>query len=70
MMLKPRLPGLCLATRLFIAYGDFYRLLITFVNSLDPDQTPKNGAPELGRNCSDTLMVFLKEIFESEFLKK
>ena len=55
---------------MFIANYVFCNLLITFVNSLDPDQTPKNGAPELGPNCSDTLMVFLKEIFESEFLKK
>ena len=67
MMLKPRLPGLCLTTCVFIANGDFCRLLITFVNSLDPDQGRKNVEPELGPNCSDTMMVFLKEVFESEF---
>ena len=35
----------------FPASGDFCRLLITFVNSLDPDQAQQNVRPDLDPNC-------------------
>ena len=35
----------------FPASDDFCRLLITFVNSLDPDQAEQNVGPDLGPNC-------------------
>ena len=38
-------------------------LLITFANSLDTDQVRNNVGPDLDPNY-DTLMVFLKDIFE------
>ena len=31
--------------------GYFYRLLITFANSLDPDQARQNVGPDLDPNC-------------------
>ena len=31
--------------------GDFCCLLITFANSLDPDQDRQNVGPDLGPNC-------------------
>ena len=39
-------------------------LLITFANSLDPDQARQNVGPDLDRKQFDTLIVFLKEFFE------
>ena len=36
----------------FLASGDFYSLLITFANSLDPDQDRQNVGPDLGPNRS------------------
>ena len=33
-----------------LASSDFCRLLITFANSLDPDQDRHNGGPDLGSN--------------------
>ena len=39
--------------KLFLASGDFCRILITYANSLDPELDP---------NCL-TLVVFLKDIF-------
>ena len=33
-----------------LASSDFYHLLITFANSLDPDQARPNVGPELGPN--------------------
>ena len=33
------------------ANGDFYCLLITFTNSLDPDQDRQNVGPDLDLNC-------------------
>ena len=33
------------------ACGDFCRLLITFVNSLEPDQVQQNVGPDLDPNC-------------------
>ena len=35
----------------FLTSGDFCRLLITFANSLDPDQDQQNVGPDLGPNC-------------------
>ena len=35
----------------FPAGGDFCRLLITFANSLDPDQARQNVRPDLDPNC-------------------
>ena len=43
-------------------------LLITFTNSLDPDQAQQNVEPNLGLICL-TLMVFLKKFFPQKFLK-
>ena len=34
-----------------LASGDFCRLLITFANSLDPDQDQQNVGPDLDPNC-------------------
>ena len=47
----------------FHASIDFGLLLITFANSLDPDQDQQNVGPDLDPN-SWTLMVFLKVFFE------
>ena len=33
------------------ASGNFCNLLITFVNSLDPDQAQQNTGPDLDPNC-------------------
>ena len=33
------------------ASGNFYHLLITFANSLDPDQARQNVGPDLDPNC-------------------
>ena len=44
-------------------------LLITFVNSLDPDQARQNVGPYLDSNCL-ILMVFLKEFFEKVDFEK
>ena len=35
---------------LFLSSGDFCCLLITFANSLDPDQDRQNVGPDLGLN--------------------
>ena len=34
-----------------VASGDFCHLLITFANSLDPDQALQNVGPDLDPNC-------------------
>ena len=34
-----------------LASSDFCRLLITFTNSLDPDQDRQNVGPDLDSNC-------------------
>ena len=52
-----------------LANGNFCRLLITFANSLDPDQARQNVGPDLDPNCL-TLMVFLKDFFEKKSKKK
>ena len=43
-------------------------LLLTFANSLDPDQALRyvTSVPD----CFDVLIIFLKELFEKEDLKK
>ena len=54
----------------FPARGDLFGLLITFANSLDPDQARQNVGPDLDPNCL-TLMVFLKDCFlKKKKLKK
>ena len=35
---------------IFLASGNFFRLLITFANSLDPDQDRQNVGPDLDPN--------------------
>ena len=35
----------------FLASGDFCHLLITFANSLYPDQNRQNVGPDLDSNC-------------------
>ena len=46
----------------FPASGDFCRLLITFANSLDPDQARQNVGPDLDPNCL-TLWWYSWKIF-------
>ena len=53
----------------FLASRDFCRLLITFTNSLNPDQDRQNVGPDLDPNCL-TLILFLKETFENIILKE
>ena len=48
--------------------GNFCRLLITFVNSLDLDQAQQNVGS--GSKLFDTLIVSLKVIFENVILRK
>ena len=48
------------------ASGDFCRLLITFANSLDPDQARQNVGPVLDSYCL-IMMAFLKR---KQFKKK
>ena len=48
-----------------------YRLLITFENSLYPDQARQNVGYNLDPNCFDTRMISLKEFFKKvDFDKK
>ena len=54
----------------FPASGDFCRLLITFANSLDPDQAWQNVRPDLDPNCLTLLWYPWKIIFEKVNLKK
>ena len=46
----------------FFANANFCHLLITFANSLDPDEDRQKVGPDLGPNCL-TLIVILKEFF-------
>ena len=45
----------------FLDSGDFVwcHVLITFENSLDPDQDQQNAGPDLNLKCFDTLKVFM-----------
>ena len=55
-----------MAINSFPTSDDFCRLVITFANSLDPDQAPSSGS-----KLFDTLKVFLKVFFfEKVNLKK
>ena len=54
-----------LARKLYVfnslpASGNFCHLLITFANSLDPDQACQNVGPDLDPKLFDTLMVLKK----------
>ena len=42
------------------ANGDFCHLLITFANSLNPDQARQNVGPDLDPNCSTPLRYLKK----------
>ena len=44
-------------------------LLITFANSLKPDQAQQNVGLDLDPNCL-TMMVFMKEFFEKDDFEK
>ena len=59
--------GYALRTGIIFAYWS--RLLITFANSMDPEQARQNVWPDLEPTCL-TLMIFLKEIFKKVNLKK
>ena len=55
----------------FLASGNFFRLLIRFAKSLDPDQDRQDVGPDLDPNSlTHTLIVFLKDFFEKVNLKK
>ena len=43
-------------------FAYYCRLLMTFANSLDPDQARQNVGPDLDTNWL-TMMLFLKEFF-------
>ena len=45
-------------------------LFITFANSLDQDQDQQNVCPYLDQETLDTLIVFLKEIFDKDSRRK
>ena len=53
----------------FLASHDFFRLLITFANHLDPEQGQQIDSLYLDPNCL-TLIVFLKEFFEKKWFWK
>ena len=44
-------PDMVKSSNSFHASGDFCHLLITFANSLDPDQERQNVGPDLGQIC-------------------
>ena len=46
----------------FRANGDFCFLLLTFANKLDSIQIKQNIWHDLGPNCFDTVMFFLKDL--------
>ena len=48
---------------------NFYRLLISFANSLDPDQEQQYVGPDLDPNCL-TQIVFMKEFYEKVNFEK
>ena len=48
---------------------DFCHLLISFANSLDPDQDRQYVGPDQDPNCLNALIVFLKDIFKKLILK-
>ena len=55
----------------FPASGEFCCLLITYANSLDPDQDEENVGPDLYVSKPfDTCIVFLKEFLEKVNFEK
>ena len=40
-------------------------LVVTFVNSLEPDQARQDVGPDLDPNCFDSQIVILKDLFFS-----
>ena len=56
--------NLVVATNSFLASSNFCRQLITFTNSLDPDQNEQNVFQRSGSKLFDTLIAVLKEFFE------
>ena len=49
--INSEISGLAAGINSFHASGDFCLLLITFANSLDPDQDRQNVGPDLDPNC-------------------
>ena len=54
----------------FPASGDFCYLLITFANSLDPDQARQNVGPDLDPNCLTLWWYSVKIFLKKDNLKK
>ena len=54
----------------FPASGDFCRLLITFANSLEPDQAWQNVGPDLDPNCLTLWWYSWKIFFKISIFKK
>ena len=54
----------------FLADDDHCRLLITFANSLDPDQVRQKVSPDLDPKPLGFLIAFLKELFEKNNFDK
>ena len=52
------------------ASGEFWCLLITIANRLDPVQDPKNESPDLDSNCLTLWFEFLKEFFKKVNFEK
>ena len=59
-----------MVTSLFSSQGRLFCLLITFANSLFPDEYRQNVGLDLDTARFDTLVVFLKDAFEKVILKK
>ena len=53
----------------FYASGDVCRLLITFANSLDPDQARRFVEPDMDPNCL-ALWLYSWKIFSEKLIKK
>ena len=51
----------------FVASDDFYHLLITLANKLDPDQDRQSVGPDLDPNSRDTMRVLT--LLHSEWQK-
>ena len=62
-------PGVSVPLNSFPTSGNFSCLLITFANSLDPDQAQQHVGPDLDPSCL-TLMIFLKDFFWKSVFKK
>ena len=53
----------------FLACGDFCHMLITFANSLDPDQDRRNVGPDLDPNCLTLWWCSWKNFMKKVILK-